>query len=562
MRRSPDDALVLEDDPNIFPQAGLPLAIRLLAERVQWEAVVDALLPWDPVRTQTPPSRLLLALVMNVVTHRTPLYHVERWAATLPLDLLWTPGVQAATFNDDALGRVLEKLAVHGRTVVGTLGVRWQALGHAAPTLLHTDTTSFSLFGDYPGSAPDGDAPHITYGYSKAHRPDLKQIVVGLTTDAVGQILLGDVLAGNTSDKAWMPPWLATLDREVPADAWKQALYVTDSAGITPGQLDACAALDVRWLGRLPETYTLARTVKATAWAAPDAAWEDLGTFSPRKGAARYRAQIHPGTLATYAVRCVVVHSDALDRRRERTLQREIAREAEALRAVAAALARQGFACVADAEAAHAVALKAAAPRWHAVTPAVAAETVIHRGRGRPRRDTPPPTRRQYRLRWSWAAPDPTAVQAERQRRSTFVLVTDDPARSARELVAAYKGQTHAEQAFRWAKQPWHCDAFYLHNPDRVAGLGFLLLLALQFVRAMRQLAREAFQDQPPWALPDGRKITAPADELILQELRPLWLRRRGTPVHPWYQWGHVAPHLQRLLEALQLPLYVRFEPG
>ena len=47
-------------------------------------------------------------------------------------------------------------------------------LAQAAPTLLHTGTTSFSLVGDYSGSAPDGDAPHITYGYSKAHRPDLK----------------------------------------------------------------------------------------------------------------------------------------------------------------------------------------------------------------------------------------------------------------------------------------------------------------------------------------------------------------------------------------------------
>ena len=311
MRPSPDDARVLADDPNIFPHAGLPLAIRLLAERVQWEPVVDALLPWDRVRTQTPPSRLLLALVMNVVCQRTPLYHVERWATTLPLDLLWAPGVQAATFHDDALGRVLEKLAVRGRTVLGTLGIRWQALGQAASTLLHTDTTSFSLFGDCPGSVPDGDAPHIPDGYRKAHRPDLKPIVMGLTTDAEGQILLGDVRAGNTSDKAWMPTWLAALDREVPTDAGKQALSVTDRAGITPASLDPCAALDVRWLGRLPETYTWAREVKAAAWAAPDTAWDALGTLSPRKGAAHYRAHIHPGTLATYPVRCVVVHSDA-----------------------------------------------------------------------------------------------------------------------------------------------------------------------------------------------------------------------------------------------------------
>jgi hypothetical protein len=219
----------------------------------------------------------------------------------------------------------------------------------------------------------------------------------------------------HTSDKAWMPTWLAALDREVPTDAWKQALYVTDSAGITPAHLDQCAALDVRWLGRLPETYTLAREVKAAAWAAPDTTWEDLGTFSPRTGAAHYRVQIHPGTLATYPVRCVVVHSDALDRRRERTLQREIATEAAARRTAAAALARQVFACVADAEAAHAVAVKAAAPRWHAVTPTVVAETVVRRGRGRPRLPRPCntactgagrlPTRRRCRRNASGGGP-------------------------------------------------------------------------------------------------------------------------------------------------------------
>ncbi|MGC8489480.1 MAG: hypothetical protein ACP5QO_14865 [Clostridia bacterium] len=87
------------------------------------------------------------------------------------------------------------------------------------------------------------------------------------------------------------------------------------------------------------------------------------------------------------------------------------------------------------------------------MTPTVVAETVVRRGRGRPRRDAPAPTTVQYRLQWTWLDPDPAAVQAERQRRSAFVLVTDDAERSARELVAAYKGHTHAEQAFRWAKQ-------------------------------------------------------------------------------------------------------------
>lgn len=50
-------------------------------ERNPWEPVVDALLPRGPVRVQAPPSRLLLALIMNVVTQRIPPYHVGWWAA-------------------------------------------------------------------------------------------------------------------------------------------------------------------------------------------------------------------------------------------------------------------------------------------------------------------------------------------------------------------------------------------------------------------------------------------------------------------------------------------------
>lgn len=475
MRQIRDDTVVLEQDPDMLPGAGLPLVVRLLADRINWGPVVDALLPWDRDRTQIPPSLLLLTLLMNVLSQRTPLYHGEGWVRGLPLDLFWGRDVSASAFNDDAWSRVLEKLAEHGPAVVGTLGVRIQALAAEGPAILHSDTTSFSLLGDYAGADPASDVPPITYGYRKAHRSDLQQILMGLTTDQHGPVLLGAMLDGHTSDKAWCPTGLTTLDREVPDTAWKQALYVTDSAGITPAALDQCAALGVHGLGRLPETYGLARTAKTAAWAQPTTAWTALGTFSPKKGAAHYRAQIHAGPLAGYPVRCVVVHSDALDRRRERTLQREIAAERHTLATTAAELTRQAFACVVDAEAASAAALAALALRWHRVTATVETETVPRRRPGRPRKDAVPETTTIYRVGWAVADADPAAVQAERQRRSAFVLVTDDPARSARELVAAYKGQDQAEHAFRWAKSPWHLQAFYLQNPQRVAGLGFLL---------------------------------------------------------------------------------------
>ncbi len=142
------------------------------------------------------------------------------------------------------------------------------------------------------------------------------------------------------------------------------------------------------------------------------------------------------------------------------------------------------------------------------------------------------------------------------------MVVTDDPDRGARELVAADQGQDPAEHAFRGAKRPWHLQAFYLQNPQRVAGLGFLPVLAGQFVRWMRRMVRDALRDQPPVILPDGRRWAAPSDEVILATLRLVWRRRRWTHGRPWYPWGRVPPHAQRLLDTLGVPLSVRFEPS
>ena len=49
-------------DPHYFPHSGTALAVRLLADRVNWLSVVDTLFPWDRARSRIAPSVLLLML--------------------------------------------------------------------------------------------------------------------------------------------------------------------------------------------------------------------------------------------------------------------------------------------------------------------------------------------------------------------------------------------------------------------------------------------------------------------------------------------------------------------
>ncbi len=91
-----------------------------------------------------------------------------------------------------------------------------------------------------------------------------------------------------------------------------------------------------------------------------------------------------------------------------------------------------------------------------------------------------------------------------------------------------------------------------------MAGLGFLLLLALQFSRFMRAMVRHALMDQPALEIPH-RKVQQPSDAVILDALRALWVLRKEDGTDTWFQWGQVPAYTRRILDALQIPVNRRF---
>lgn len=106
-----------------------------------------------------------------------PLSLTPQFFANKPLDLLFRPGVRADMFNRFKLGRSLDEVYSYGCDLLfSELALAVCAQEGIAQRFNHLDTTSFSLTGEY---IPDSDehAIAITHGYSKDHRPDLKQAV-------------------------------------------------------------------------------------------------------------------------------------------------------------------------------------------------------------------------------------------------------------------------------------------------------------------------------------------------------------------------------------------------
>ena len=110
--------------------------------------------------------------------------------------------VSADNLNDDYLGRCLDKISDYGTTklysetafeVAKEQGIFGQRL--------HLDSTSFVLHGRYD-DIDTNDGPMPAYGYSKANRPDLKQVMLSLTQgDAANIPLWMESEDSNSSDK-------------------------------------------------------------------------------------------------------------------------------------------------------------------------------------------------------------------------------------------------------------------------------------------------------------------------------------------------------------------------
>jgi transposase len=122
--------------------------------------------------------------------------------------------------------------------------------------IVHLYSSSFHLHGAYDREEPEHEAISVTYGYSKDHRPDLKQGVVQLITSHKSALPVWfEALSGNSNDKKTFKAMVKAYCQQMKSS--EQPYLVMDSAGFSEATLKK--AQDVRWLMRVPETLAQAK---------------------------------------------------------------------------------------------------------------------------------------------------------------------------------------------------------------------------------------------------------------------------------------------------------------
>jgi transposase len=532
--------------------------IRGLCDQLELVRIIDDMTEWDDHRAKLSPGQRIQALILGMFMRQRPLYRVHESFRRTDVELLLGRGITLDDLNDDAFGHALDKLYDAGAgAVFSALCARVAVLEDVRRDFLHWDSTTRSVFGAYEQPS-DEDAVHVTYGHSKAHRPDLKQIVLTLLANREGMPLWGTVENGNASDKKLNGEVLDQIRAAFSAAEIRSLTYVADSAFATKENLAKAAKIGLGFLTRLPETFSAGPQAKAKAWA--EDRWVAIGKVAERREATTYQASEQEGEIGERRYRLVVYRSAQLEKRKEKALERDLVAEREELEAEAGRVTRHPFICREDAESQARAFVKVHADAFHAIEWEIVEEVVRDKrsGPGRPRRDEEPTYHTDYRLHLRVGARKDEAIRQERERRSAFVLVTtmSREQADARELLMEYKQQGSIERRFAFMKDPEVVDSFFVKKPERVEALGYVLLMVCLLFSVLERRVRQTGRPLPTLSRKDVRNPTG------LEILRNLSVSvielddgRRHLSVHTGF-----GPVFQAIMEMARVDVRVYTE--
>ena len=477
---------------EVYPVHHLPI-LKAYADQL---GLVSLINHYVPTEMGVDAGTVVLAMVLDTLSGRSPLYRLEECFAQQDTELLLGKAVPPQALNDDTAGRVLDRLYDFGTMRLFTAcAVRATTRFGLERRYVHFDTTSRSVWGEYH-FAETQDLPfQVTYGYSKDKRPDLKQFVLSTLCVDRAVPIWGKPEDGNASDKTLNTTLLSEIAALLAQYGVQPGayIYIADAALVTEDNLAALG--DTLFITRLPATYSECGRVIAEAVARNQ--WEEVGVLAQtpptqhRPGTC-YKVAEKVVTLYGKPYRAVVVHSSHHDQRRQKRLEREVQASSTTLAATMRATAKQEYFCRADAEAA-AEQLRALQSAYHRVE--VVIEERPQYGPGRP---SPKHPRVIKALRYSLQVTlheRAEVVARKRQEAGCFVLLTNVPtagemAHRAGEVLRAYKEQHGVEQNFAFLKDPIIVNSLFLKKPERIEALGLVLLLALLLWRLVERTLR------------------------------------------------------------------------
>jgi transposase len=472
------------------------------------------------------------AMIINGLGYvNAPLYMTSKFYQDIDIERLIGPGIEAEHLNDYALGRTLDAIFSYGTTLLFAeiafeIAKERGLLGDS----VHIDTTTLLLHGEFVKAVelaekikdvPDeqmNQSPTPAHGHSKAHRRDLKQIVMSLTvTGPASMPLWFETLPGNSNDKTNFHDSIAKFESfKDQVGLVTDFLWVADSALYCKGKLKNALIL---WLTRIPQTKGNAKMLANLL--DEEIEWCELG--NGYKGA--IYDSLEPGE------RWALFYSKQAYKKELAALTRRIAKDLEKITKKLKKLCKDPFDCEQDA-------LKAAS-KWQETLKYHAAEFTVEKIEHYSKRGKPPkgakPDIITYKLKGT-LCDDSTKQKQARNRLGRFILATNDVNNitlTPKVLLSTYVEQQDVERGFGFLKSDeFHLDNIYLKLPSRIDALMMVMTLTLMVYNTTEYQMREAMAEQEE-TLPNqkGKQTARPTLRWVFQMMQGIHiLKLAGVP--------------------------------
>lgn len=432
--------------------------------------IINSQLGIDP-REKMTAGKLVKAILINGLGFVSrPLYLFSQFFDDKAIEILLGEDVKSDYINDDKIGRVMDKLYKNGldnlfMKIVLSVIKKFKI----SPKYSHLDATSFHLHGEYNSEENQEKEPGITRerpiiitkGYSRDHRPDLKQCVLDLITSSDGDIpLLMRVGDGNEADKAVFGKILVEFKKQINFDS----IMVCDSALYSQENLNLIAHL--KWISRVPMTIKKAQDLVQSVEI------EEMNTQSIEKGVAQildeYKWQEEIVNYGGIKQTWLIVESQKRKCSDLEKLDKRLKKEKDKVEKLLQELKREDFETPEQAR----YKLKVINKKLKLFD---IQEVQLIESKSKQKKTV-------YKMS---AASHEKLEEIEIQRKSAgrFILATnlvDDEKLTPSEIITTYKNQQSCERGFRFLKDPlFFADSFFVENPERIETMLFLMSLCL-----------------------------------------------------------------------------------
>lgn len=514
--------------------------------------VLDSVIEQDLEQRQLSVGQCVKAMVLNGLgLAQRRLYLTADFFKNKPVDILLGEGVEASMLTSDALAGTLDDIYSNGASWLFAL-VSSQAVKRLGlkPKIGHDDVTSFHVDGNYDNEAledsqDDARLVRLSRGYSRDHRPDLKQVALELIVENEAKLPIAmRTLSGNADDQSILQESVHRHVEQLQNVGIE--VCVKDSAGYNKKALQYHKTASLPWIMRVPERIAEAKKLVRELPA---------DVFQPLTEGYSYHTIC--STYGEIKQRWLVIHSEA--RQAGKHIQKKIRKLTDVDMKVLKQLSKQSFHCQADALKALETCAKTL--KLTTVTDYDIIEEKSYVKVGRPTEDAEVTI--TYKLQ-VYPSSCTKTYQAFCHQASRFIIATDilDTAKlSDIEVLTSYKNNQKVESGFAFLKDPMFlASTIFLKKTERIIALMMVMTICLLVYAAIEHRIRQTLV---------ANNISVPDQKgKPTQNPTAKWLFRLFLDVHVLTIVAanqrlilNLRPELRTLLFALG-PLYVSKYPA